>query len=65
MATREGKSISDYLLERALPEQPLSEEEALRKLEDFLKPRIEAAEKGATSPRSVEQIFEDVRQQLK
>ena len=61
------KSIRDYILERTLPPLPdresSSEEEALRQLEDFLKPRIEAAERGKTSSRSVQQIFEDVREE--
>ncbi|MBC8287547.1 MAG: DUF1778 domain-containing protein [Nitrospinae bacterium] len=69
VAALQGKTIKDYVLERALPQLPdlssMSEEEAVNKLEDFLKPRIEAARKGEFSPRSVEQIFEDVRQEQK
>jgi len=69
VAALQGKSIKDYVLERALPPFPdmdsLSEEEALQKLEDYLKPRIKAAEKGKISSRSVPQIFEDVRRQQK
>ena len=65
VAALNGKSIKEYVLERALPSdtemESLSEEEALQKLEDFLKPRIKAAEKGKTSSRSVQQIFKDVR----
>lgn len=63
VAALHGKSIKEYVLERALPPIPgsLSEEEALQKLEDYLKPRIKAAEKGKTSSRSVRQIFKDVR----
>lgn len=62
-----GQSIKDYILERALPGLPdmesLSEEEALQQLEEVMKPRIEAAERGQTSSRSVQQIFKDVRQE--
>lgn len=69
IAALNGKSIKEYVLERALPSdadmESLSEEEALQKLEDFLKPRIKAAEKGKTSSRSVQQIFKDVRRERK
>jgi hypothetical protein len=69
VAALQGKTIKDYVLERALPPLPdmdsMSEEEAVNKLEDFLNPRIEAARKGRFSSRSVEQIFEDVRQEQK
>lgn len=67
VAALKGKSIKDYILERALPSIPdsMSEEEALQKLEDFLSPRIKAAEKGKTSTRSVQQVFKDVRRQRK
>ncbi|MFQ5673464.1 MAG: antitoxin [Nitrospinales bacterium] len=69
VAALAGKSIKDYVLERALPPLPdrdsLSEEEALQKLEEFLKPRIEAAERGKTSSRSARRIFKDVRRKPK
>jgi hypothetical protein len=41
----------------------LSEEEALHQLETFLKPRIEAAERGEVVIKSVEQIFDEVRRE--
>ena len=67
VAALHGQSIKDYILERALPELPdmesLSEEEALQQLEEVMRPRIEAAERGQTSTRSVQQIFRDVRQE--
>ncbi len=67
VAALQGKSIKDYVLERVLPPLPemdsMSEEEAINKLEEFLKPRIEAARKGEFATRSVEQIFEDIRQE--
>ena len=69
VAALHGQSIKDYVLERALPQLPdmesLSEEEALRQLEEQMKPRIEAAEKGQTSARSVRQIFKDVQREQK
>ncbi len=69
VAALQGKSIKDYVLERALPQLPdmdsLSEEEAINTLEEYLKPRIDSARKGEFSARSVEDIFEDVRQKQK
>lgn len=69
VAALQGKSIKEYVLERALPPLPdvssMSEEEAINKLEEFLNPRIEAARKGQFSSRSVEQIFEDAQQEQK
>jgi uncharacterized protein (DUF1778 family) len=63
VAALQGKTIKDYVLERALPPLPdmssMSEEEAVNRLEDFLNPRIEAAKKGQFSSRSVEKVFED------
>jgi hypothetical protein len=67
MAALSGQTIKDYILERALPSwpemEPLSEEEALRQLEAFLKPRIEEAERGEAVGKSVQQIFEEVRRE--
>ena len=62
-----GQSIKDYVLERSLPDVPdigsLSGEDALKKLEDFLKPRIEAAQRGEVSSRSVQDILEATKQE--
>jgi hypothetical protein len=61
-----GQSIKDYVLERVF--QPLpeintgSEEEALRQLEAFLQPRVEAAEQGLVVNKSVLAIFEETHQ---
>ena len=67
IAALHGKTIKDYVLERALPPLPemaaLSEEEALHQLEIFLKPRLDAAERGETIAKSVEQIFDEVRRE--
>lgn len=65
IAALAGKTIKEYVLERVLPPLPerdaLSEEDALHQLEAFLKPRIEAAERGDIVTKSVGQIFEEVR----
>lgn len=65
VAALSGQSIKDYVLERSLASLPetaeLSEEEALRRLEAFLAPRIEAAKRGEVSSRTVMDVFEDVR----
>ena len=65
VAALSGKSIKEYVLDRALPSgldmESLSEGEALQKLEEFLRPRIKAAEKGGISSRSIKQIFKDVQ----
>ena len=67
IAALHGKTIKDYVLERALPPLPdmdaLTEEEALHQLETFLKPRIDAAERGEVITKSVEQIFAEVRRE--
>ena len=68
-AALRGQSIKDYVLEQSLSplvdNDALSEEEALHQLEEFLKPRIEAAERGEIVSRSVTQIFEDARRKAK
>jgi hypothetical protein len=62
-----GQSIKDYVLERVF--QPLPEtnakdtEEALRQLEAFLQPRIEAAKQGELTNKSVLEIFEETYQE--
>lgn len=57
-AALQGLSIKDYVLSRTLPDS--DEQAALRELEDFLKPRIEAANKGDFSTQSVDDIFDEV-----
>ncbi|MBN4050074.1 hypothetical protein JYT17_00470 [Nitrospira defluvii] len=49
VAALNGQTIKDYVLDRVLPD---TEAAALDQLEDFLKPRIEAAERGEFSTRS-------------
>jgi len=65
VAALRGKSIKDYVLERVLPSfsetEGLTDAEALHELEEFLQPRIQAAERGEISAKSVERIFNEVR----
>ena len=59
MAAITGTSIRNYVLTRLLP--PSSDEElALGELETLLDKRVKAAEAGAVSSRTVEDIFQDV-----
>ena len=62
-----GQSIKDYVLERVfqpLPEiNAASEEQALRQLEAFFQPRVEAAEQGIVVNKSVLAIFEEIHQE--
>ncbi len=60
-AALQGESIKEYVLKRTLPSLP--DEDALQKLETFLKPRIESARKGDVTSDSVDTIFEDVLKQ--
>ena len=62
VAALNGQTIKDYVLDRVLPD---TEAAALDQLEGFLKPRIEAAERGEFSTRSVGQIVEDVQRDMK
>ncbi len=57
-AALQGQSIKDYVLKRTLPN--LEEQVALQRLEEFLKPRIEAANNGQFSSKSVDDIFNEV-----
>ena len=60
-AALQGKSIKDYVLDRTLPDS--DEQSALHELEAFLKPRIEAADAGNFSSKSVDDIFDDIEQE--
>jgi hypothetical protein len=60
-AALQGKSIKNYVLDRTLPDS--DEQSALHELEGFLKPRIEAANKGDFSSKSVDDIFDEVEQE--
>jgi uncharacterized protein (DUF1778 family) len=67
IAALSGKTIKEYVLERVLPPPPeresLSEEEALHQLEAFLKPRIEAAERGEVVTQTVAEIISELKQE--
>lgn len=62
-----GKTIKEYVLDQVLAPLPetstLSEEQALEKLESFLKSRLEAVERGQVVNKSVRQIFADVQRE--
>lgn len=60
-AALQGKSIKDYVLERTLPD--LDEQAALQELENFLKPRIDAAKKSKFSAKCVDSIFDEVEEE--
>ncbi len=57
-AALQGKSIKDYVLDRTLPDR--NEEAALKELEAFLKPRLDAAKRGEWSDQSVDEIVGEV-----
>lgn len=65
IAALHGQTLKDYILERTLAHLPkvesLSEDESLRRLEEFLRPRIAEAERGEIVEDSVEQIFAAAR----
>lgn len=56
-AALQGKSIKDYVLERTLPDR--NEKAALKELEAFLKPRLEAAKRGEWSDQTVDEIVDE------
>ncbi|MEE9581060.1 MAG: DUF1778 domain-containing protein [Nitrosomonadaceae bacterium] len=59
-AALEGKSVKKFVLEKTLPQEGSDEDQALKELTDFLRPRVEAAKKGLVSKRSVRQIADEV-----
>jgi uncharacterized protein (DUF1778 family) len=60
-AALQGKSIKDYVLEKACPD--IHEQTALDQLEAFLVPRIESAKAGRLSTKTVGEIFEQVKKE--
>ncbi|MGH2414952.1 MAG: hypothetical protein ACRDEA_14940 [Microcystaceae cyanobacterium] len=63
-AALRGQSIKDYILERSLPPlsgEGLSETEAMHQLEQFLLPRIEAAQRGEYSDKDFDAIVDDAK----
>lgn len=67
MAAISGLSIKDYIIEKTLStqEEPYSEEEikALQKLGEYLRPSIEAIERGEYSEVTMEKIIAEARAQ--
>ncbi len=57
-AALQGESIKDFVLKRTLPD--IEEHMALKKLEDFLRPRIKSAKAGSFTKDSVNEIFKSV-----
>ena len=62
-AALQGKTIKDYVLDKTLPNS--DERSALAELEAFLKPRLEAADRGELSDKSVDDIFNEAERQEK
>lgn len=58
LAAMQGKSIKEYAMQRLLP-LTADEEQAMQALEGFLKPRIDAAERGEVVSTSAQAIFEE------
>jgi len=58
LAAMQGKSIKEYAMQRLLP-LTADEEKAMQELEEFLTPRIEAAERGEVVSASVMAIFKE------
>ncbi len=67
MAAISGLSIKNYILEKTLSpeEEPYSPEElvALKKLEEFLRPSLEAVERGEYFEVTMEEIIAEARTQ--
>lgn len=69
VAALQGKSIKAYVLEKALPsplpedDKAFSEEEALHRLEMFLKPRIEQAERGEVVNQTASEIIAELKRE--
>ncbi len=60
IAALSGKTIRDYVLDRVL-DADMTENEALKQLEDFLKPRIEAAKRGDFSSKDFDGVIAEAR----
>ncbi|WP_373502422.1 antitoxin [Aestuariivirga sp.] len=68
IAALKGESIKDYVLKRTLGDAPaldnMSEDEAVAALADFLKPRIEQAQLGEFSTKSMADIRREAQKQV-
>jgi hypothetical protein len=63
IAALQGQSMKDYVLNRVLPQgAEATDDEALKRLEAFLEPRIKAAQ-GKTLQQSVTDIFQGTLQE--
>ncbi|MBL4773963.1 MAG: DUF1778 domain-containing protein [Alcanivoracaceae bacterium] len=62
-AAMKGESIKDYVLKRTLPD--LKEQQALENLENFLAPRINAANNSDVSSSTVDDIFDEILEESK
>lgn len=63
-AALRGQTIKDYILERSLPPllgEELTEEEAMRQLEQLLIPRIEEARRGEFSTQDFDGIIAEAK----
>ncbi len=60
LAALQGKSIKDYVLERALGSPEQGEIQALSELVSFLDERIHRAEQKRGSSQSIEEVFQSV-----
>ena len=58
LSALKGQSLKQYVLERTLPS--IEAKKALETLENFLSPRMESAQNGQLSAKSVDQIFDSV-----
>lgn len=67
IAALKGQSIKEFVLRRTLGDAPeldeMSEEEAFGALSEFLKPRIDQAQRGELSEKSVADIRREARAQ--
>jgi len=68
IAALKGESIKDFVLKRTLGDAPaldnMSEDEAVAALADFLKPRIEQAQVGEFSTKSMADIRREAQKQV-
>jgi len=63
VAAQAGKSIGDYVLDKALPPDN-DEAQAMQELEDFLSVRVEEANRGEFVDKSVSDIAKEVYKEL-
>jgi hypothetical protein len=60
-AALQGQSLKEYVLERTIPTP--DEETALKELEAFMRPSVEAVYRGERSDQTLDEIFDDVIQE--